>query len=163
MPEILKILPDSTLDIYGADPDGYKSVLAREIQSLGLKQRVFLKGTTDNPEKILSDADVALMPSESEGFAIAVTEALSMGVPVVASDIPIHKEILENGAWGILTPVHDSSELAKAVIRLSTDTVEYSRLSNLATERAGFFGKEKMITGYINLYRSLMGTKQKDE
>jgi glycosyltransferase involved in cell wall biosynthesis len=156
MPDIIRKIPGSKLEIYGGDPDGYHADLAAAIEQKGLSRSVFLKGPTETPQSVISGADVILMPSLSEGFPLVPVEALSLGVPVVASDLPIHREILGNDTWGIITPKRDSAAIAEAVIRLAADTALYSRLSCEGAVRSRFFSRENMISGYIELYRSLM-------
>ncbi len=50
-----------------------------------------------------------------EGLGIALIEAMAAGVPVVASDVPACREVLDNGALGVLVPPGDAAALAAAI------------------------------------------------
>ncbi len=62
---------------------GDYEILAEQIKQKNLTERVFLNGFTDTPLKVLQDADIFLFPSEYEGFPLALTEAMSAGLPVI--------------------------------------------------------------------------------
>ena len=89
----------------------------------------------DELAELYSNAQVFALPSSVEGLPIALLEALSYGIPCVASDIPANREILAGGEVGRLVPVHDVEALAAAVNGLWRDEVERSRLSQAGIER----------------------------
>jgi len=66
-------------------------------------------------------ADALAFPSVKEGFGLAVLEALSVGLPVVASDLPVFAEYLTDGENALLPAVGDSAALADAMRRMVTD------------------------------------------
>ena len=66
-------------------------------------------------------ADVFAFPSVKEGFGLVVLEALAAGLPVVASDIPVFVEYLEDGRSALLVPPGDPAALAAALGRLAAD------------------------------------------
>jgi len=69
----------------------------------------------------LSRASVVLAPSHMETWGLAVLEAQAHGCPVVASDIPAHREHIEHGVTGVLVPVGASEALAVAAAELLAD------------------------------------------
>jgi glycosyltransferase involved in cell wall biosynthesis len=79
------------LSYYGGGPD--ESALRREVETLGLGSSVQVCGWIPS-EQIWPHADLLLFPSRHEGSPNAVLEALGHGVPVLASDIPEHREVL---------------------------------------------------------------------
>lgn len=73
-----------------------------------------LGARTDVPE-LLCAADVFAFPSLSEGLGVSVLEAMAMEVPIVASDVPALRELLEGGALAVLVPPHQPQVLADAI------------------------------------------------
>ena len=80
-----------SLDIYGVGADADK--LNSLVDQLKLRNSVRFKGWVER-EKIWPNVDLLLMPSLHEGAPNALLEALELGIPVLASDIPEHREIL---------------------------------------------------------------------
>lgn len=65
---------------------------------------------------IMAHASTLIAPSINEGFDLPVIEALAAGVPVLASDIPVHREVLGDDAAGWFAP-HDARALAELIVR----------------------------------------------
>jgi glycosyltransferase involved in cell wall biosynthesis len=92
--------------------------LQSQVESLGIESEVWMPGFVDNPFKYVARSDVFVLSSTDEPFGNVIVEALAVGTPVVStrcSGGP--KEILENGRWGDLVPVGDSSAMAIAIER----------------------------------------------
>ena len=76
-------------------------------------------------------------PSLHEGFGLPVVESMAAGTPVVASDIPVFREVAGDAA--VLLPVDDAGAWRRTLIELSADTAMRERLGALGRERAGTF------------------------
>jgi len=74
-------------------------------------------GPVRNPAPFLRAADVAVVPSRSEGLSIAILEAMSCGLSTVATAVGGSPEVIENGVDGFLVPPQDPRALAAALIR----------------------------------------------
>ncbi|MBN1982433.1 MAG: glycosyltransferase [Chitinivibrionales bacterium] len=140
------------LDIFGRDSDGYQQVLQNLIDSLGASDYIRLCGVTLQPEEELHRHDIFLMPSLSEGFGMAVVEAMSCGVPVVASNIPAHQEILDPDQYGIVVEIKDSGTFAAVLHTLIMDNRLYEKLSRNGLQRSQMFSLNAMVTGYQAVY-----------
>lgn len=128
VPHLLAALATSLLDgvvaVIVGDGDLRPSfeTLARE---LGIAGRVVFAGAV--PEDELADhyrlGDVFAFPSvdRSEAFGIAALEALSCGVPAVASDLPGVRTVVRDGVTGLLTPPGSASALARRLSELLSD------------------------------------------
>ena len=96
-----------------------------------LKSRIKFLGLLSNEEKerFLKSIQIYVAPNTgSESFGIILTEALSAGTAVVASDIPAFKAVLENGEAGELFKNEDSADLAKVLVALLRDDEKRKRL-----------------------------------
>jgi phosphatidylinositol alpha-mannosyltransferase len=96
-----------------------------------LKSRIKFLGLLSNEEKerFLKSIQIYVAPNTgSESFGIILTEALSAGTAVVASDIPAFKAVLENGEAGELFKNEDSADLAKVLVALLRDDDKRRRL-----------------------------------
>ena len=107
------------------DHRAYRDAVLSELPSLGLELGVdvVLVGTV--PEADIAAwyaaADVLAFPSVKEGFGLAVLEAMSAGLPVVTSDLPVFHEWLVADRDALLVPVGDVEALADALSRACTD------------------------------------------
>src|SRR5207237_5435434 len=120
-PAVLAVVGGHTFFDYRAYRDG---ALAR-LPELGLVEGrdVLLLGTVSETDlgAWYRAADAFAFPSVKEGFGLVVLEALAAGLPVVASDIPVFAEYLEDGRSALLVPPGDAGALAGALDRLAGD------------------------------------------
>ena len=94
--------------------------------------RVQLLGAVDEATKAraLRSVDVLCTPGiAGESFGMVLTEAMAAGVPVLASDLPAFRRVLDGGAAGVLVPVGDPGALAAALGDLLDDTARRAALS----------------------------------
>lgn len=112
--ELRRSVPDALLLLAGRR--GHASAdLDEEIIRLGLGAHVWRLGHRDDVPDLLAAADVFVLSSLFEGIAGVVIEAMALGLPVVATEIPAMREILEPGRNAVLVPVQDPAGLAAAV------------------------------------------------
>ncbi len=88
----------------------------------------------DIPE-VLSAADVLVMPGDADTMPRVCLEAMAVGAVVVAADIPATRELLADGASGLLFPVGDAAAQAAAIARVLTDADLARRLRAAARRR----------------------------
>jgi glycosyltransferase-like protein len=115
------------------DYRAYHDAVLAELPSLGLRlgRDVIEVGTVpdDDMPSWYRAADVLAFPSVKEGFGLAVLEAMSAGVPVVTSDLPVFREYLEPGRDALLVRVGDVDGLASALLAVLTDGLLRDRLA----------------------------------
>ncbi|MGE4345676.1 MAG: glycosyltransferase [Geoalkalibacter sp.] len=128
-----------------------KGKLEALISELGLKSEVRLEGFVSNPYKFLRKADLFVLSSAWEGSPNVLTEALALGVPVVATDCPSGpREILAGGTVAPLVPVGDEKSLAAAILETLTHPPEPKKL----IEAAAPYNLENSSRQYLEI---LMG------
>jgi len=95
--------------------------LEAECVRLGIRESVDFLGLVDDPSELLSAADVMVLTSSSEGLPTAVMEAMTHGLPVVATDAGGTSEVVQHGETGVLVPVGDAGAVAEVIMRLARD------------------------------------------
>lgn len=110
------------LKILGQGPDEARmKSLAR---GLGICDRVDFLGFKLNPMPWIAGCTTFVLSSKYEGLSVVLTEALTLGKMIVATDCPTGtREALDGGACGLLTPVGDAERMAEAMTRATQDGV----------------------------------------
>lgn len=155
--EIGRRFPDAKLVLLGDGPERAKveAFIARH----GLTN-VELAGEQLEIVERLRTAAVFLLPSEVESFGLAALEAMSCGVPVVASDVGGLPEVVAHGETGFLHGVGDVDAMAGSVRRLLDDGALRSRMALAARARATTeFQIDPVVDRWEAVYARLMGTK----
>ena len=129
-------VPAIHLDLVGdAGSRAYRDAVLGRIRSGGLEARVVVHGSLD--ERALArryaEADVFALPTEREGYGIVFAEALTHGLPIIATDIPSVRAIV--GDAGLFVPPRRTRPLT-AALRLMTDVWLRRRLAKAARARA---------------------------
>jgi glycosyltransferase involved in cell wall biosynthesis len=106
---------DCRLLILGEGPD--RAALEALALELGIAERVAMPGFVGNPYAFIAKSDVFVLSSIWEGSPTVLTEALALGVPVVATDCPSGpNEITQGGRYGRLVSMGDTEALAAAIL-----------------------------------------------
>lgn len=136
--------------------DGPVESYRAEAASLGLTGRVSMPGWLGAAETraLCASADILVLPSHSEGMAMAVIEGLAHGLAVVTTRVGAHEEAITDGATGIFVPVGDVAALAEALAGLVTDPAACARLGLGA--RAEFLSRFSM-SAYMHRLDQLYG------
>jgi len=150
------------VQFYGAATDTeYFDECKRTMSELHLENNVTFAGTTKEPWKAYSNADVVAFPSISEAFPFAVLEAMFCGAAIVATDVGGVAEAL--GDCGLLVPAKTPQAMAEAISYLLGDRAARERLGCMARLRAlEHFTEQEFLNLYSNTYRELLaGQPQK--
>ncbi len=117
------------------------------------RERIRILGARDDVPELLAAADVFVSSSRYEGLPGAMLEALALGVPIVASDIAPHRDVVADGASGLLVPVEDAPALAAAVGRVLDDSALTRALAARGREEfAARFTLDASVRRMIELY-----------
>ena len=127
---------------------------------LGLADQVLFLGKHVAVEELLCCANLFLLPSISESFGLAALEAMSCGVPVVASTAGGIPELVQDDVSGYLFPSDAIDEMAEAGIRILTDEDLERRLALGGRETAiTRFDKEIIVPQYESLYKRVISSE----
>lgn len=120
---------DWELLIAGPDEGGYQAVVEKVIKDLGINDGVRLVGAVSGDEKVafLKSADVFILPSYSEGFSVAILEAMACRVPVVATTACNFPELAKDGGGWECAPEMTSVRKALEEALSSSDTERRER------------------------------------
>lgn len=116
--------PEAVLLLYGKDNcDGTSDYVKSIAKDNGLEDRIRLMGAYNNVADELLKADVFVLPSNFEGMPNALIEAMSIGLPAIATDCPCGgpASLIESGENGILVPTGDAEAMAEAIDKLLSD------------------------------------------
>ncbi|MBC7857135.1 MAG: glycosyltransferase [Pirellulaceae bacterium] len=132
--------------------------LERYAEQASVPEMVHFLGERSDVPRILPHLDLLMLASGYEGQSNAIMEAMSAGVPVVASDIPGNRDLVVNGETGFLVDVGDRAALAQKALMILSDPELASRLGSAGRERMLCeFSIERMLERHEELYRSLCG------
>ena len=110
--------------------------LRRQAAELGVADRLHLLGLRSDVSTLLTQVDLFVLPSVSEGLPLALLEAMFAGCPIVASEVGDVRAALDEGQAGVLAPAGDVPALADAMARLLENPPRRSELGPRAKQRA---------------------------
>lgn len=119
--DVVTARSDATLMLAGTG--SLERPLRRKAAALGLEARVVFAGRVAEAEKVAyyNLADAFIFPSELEGFGLAVAEAMSCGLPVIASDQGALPELVADGQGGFVCRAGDRAGFVKGTLRVLED------------------------------------------
>jgi len=147
--------PNSALIIVGEGRE--RPRLEQQIADYGLTNYVRLPGYVAEVASLMKRASVLCIPSLTEGLPIALLEAMSLGVPVVASDVGEIGNVLGQGEGGLVFRYESPLALADTLIAAINDrstTESRIRWSKQRVEED--FSGRAMMEHYLNIYRQVL-------
>ena len=129
--------------------------IKRFIRKKGLEKELILTGFREDVPDILSQTDLLLFTSKTEGLGGATLDALKAGVPVVTTAVGGVMEIVEDGVTGLVAPIGDAEGLAKQVEKMIADKNLQTRLVKNGKEKVELFSKEKNAEKIIAIYQKV--------
>lgn len=136
--------------------------LVRLAEELGVSDRFHVLGWVAHPQAYLPNVDVVALPSRSEGFPLAMVEAMLAARPVVATRVGSMPEAVIHGETGLLIEKNDVPGLVNALTRLRDDPLLRSHLGKQAREMAlAQFTADAMVASYERLWNELVAVPAK--
>jgi glycosyltransferase involved in cell wall biosynthesis len=105
--------------------------------------------------EIYRTSDIFVLPSEREGMPLVLLEAMAMGLPIVATNVTGNRDVVVDGANGLLVPLGDPSAFRSALLHIVADGALYQRMSKASREMAGDYVWEKVVAKFEDLYREV--------
>lgn len=123
---------------------------------LGLQDRIFFPGHVTKMGEWYRMADVAVSSSRSEGLPFNIMEAMYFALPIVASNVKGHQDLVRDGVNGFLYPYGDIEELKNCIMCLIKDKNLYKRLSDNARLSSYDYELKKVFPVVTKYYSLLM-------
>jgi glycosyltransferase involved in cell wall biosynthesis len=140
---------DARLIVIGEGKE--KEELHKIITDLSLESKVDLIGKIDNPYPFFKKSDVFVLSSLWEGLPTVLIEALALQLAIVSTNCPTGPtEILDNGTYGLLTPVKDPTALARAMLNLIEEPGLVKKANSEFLQR---FTQDHAVKEYLTLIK----------
>lgn len=153
--EAISHLDKVQLEIAGDGPER-RQLEAMAIE-FGVEKDVSFSGWIDDMSTLMSRWDVYVQPSIAEGFGVAALEAMSYGIPVVATQVGGLPEIVVDSATGFLVPPKSAGRLADRIRDLQQDESLRTRLGEEGRKRAlSMFSRERECAAIQSAYEKLI-------
>ncbi len=128
-----------------------------KVSELGLQPNFLFLGSRENVSEILACCDIAVLPSQAEGFSNALLEYMATGLPTVATDVGGNPQVIENGVNGLLVKPGDPAALADAISSLLENPNFASQLGVAARDRVRRHFDFAQLTSNVDaLYTELL-------
>ena len=139
-----------------AGDGAYAESVRRNIRERRLGDRVHMLGSRDDVAGLLKLADVFVLPSRTEGMPNALLEAMAAGRPIVTSDVPGCRDLIDHERTGLLVRSGDEAALGDAITRLLTDRRLAEKLGHAASRQVDSrYTLAHCVERYEALYREV--------
>lgn len=138
-----------------------RQVIMREIEERRLSSCVRMAGRRSDIDQLLPGTDVFILSSKREGLPIAALEAMSAGLPVVATSVGGVPEAIRDEFNGLLVPPGDPMALAEAINRVCKDKALATGLGRNARKVIEEkFSLDKIAEKYSDIYQNILGGRE---
>jgi len=167
LPRLRQLLPNRPVKLFltcrlsaGENPGEYRpKAAAKLLRDLGVEEMVIELGTIPYGQLHLlyGRADLYVTPAYAETFAHPLVEAMASGLPVIASDLPVHQEIC--GVAGAYFPRFSADALAGTVAQVAQSLETSRRMAAAGLERSREFSWKTHVERILELSRELIGSR----
>jgi glycosyltransferase involved in cell wall biosynthesis len=150
---VIKI-PDVHLNIVGHGDAQLINQLKEFIANNNLEKNVSFEGYKSNIYDYLTNADIMIVPSISEGFGLVFLEAMNAKIPIIGFDVAATNEIIKHDETGQLVELKNEEQLAEAIVDLFDSPQKRNYLSSKAfTRLKSYFSLDRMVSQTIEFYK----------
>ncbi len=145
-------LPDAQLVLVGSGPQ--QDELRGHAAGF---PNILWAGATQQPQRYLFAADLFVLPSHEEGMSVSLLEAMAVGLPIVATDIPGNRGLIESGRHGLLVPPNRPDQLARSMLLQMQAKSIAAGMGRAARQRVeDEFSITLMAQRHLELFQSLI-------
>ncbi|MHC4570459.1 MAG: glycosyltransferase family 4 protein [Planctomycetota bacterium] len=149
--EVVREVPNVKFLIVGEGP--IREELENYCAELGISEHIIFTGFCPNVVEILHSIDIMVLPSLTESFPHVILEAMSVGKPVIATDVGGVSEMIRHGETGLLIKPSDSEAMAESIILLLRNQAMRNKMGQNAQKRIELeFTLEHYIKQMQDLY-----------
>jgi sugar transferase (PEP-CTERM/EpsH1 system associated) len=128
------------------------------LDQAGMASRAWLAGNRDDTAELMRAMDVFVLPSLGEGISNTILEAMSTGLPVVATAVGGNPELVKACESGSLFQPGACEDLARTLLDYAADPARIAREGGAARARIERdFSLERMVAGYLGVYQAALG------
>lgn len=134
--------------------------LKEYVAAHGFEKHVSFTGSVDNVDEYLMASNIFVLPSDYEGFSLALLEGLACALPTVATRVGGAIDLIQNGRNGLLIEPKDTQELKAALEWVLERRQQWEEMGRRARESARKYGIDDVADKYIALFARLMERKR---
>jgi phosphatidylinositol alpha-mannosyltransferase len=153
LPDVVAELADAPVQwlVFSNERSSKSSEAWSQLRNLS-SESVSFPGKVADVRDAYGQCDIVFMPSLDESFGRVAAEAMLNGLPVVASDLPPVRDLLDNGTAGLLFPPGDVAAAVRCLAELIDDAEKRARLGKRGHELAGRFEPHAVVAELTALY-----------
>lgn len=151
------LAPNTELKLIGTGK--LENQIKDKVKELGLENSVEFLGLKSDVYTYLHQADIFVLPSHWEGMPITLIEALSSGLPIVASNVGGIPDIIIDNKTGVIVDVN-KKEIAEGILKLVNSSELREKLGRAALKDSIRFSSTNMTNQYLDIYRKSLGIKK---
>lgn len=122
----------------------------------GIGDAVEFLGNCTNVPELFGASDVTVLATNTEGFGLVLAEAMAAGTPIIATDLPVCREVLDSGRCGVLVPPRNPEALAGAIRRVLEDASLRQQITGAAAQRVRVLYDIRLaVDGHVQLFTAL--------
>jgi phosphatidylinositol alpha-mannosyltransferase len=161
-PEVREVVPDARLLVVGAYNKRHKRPYVLYARRQGIRGVRFVGPTSERDKpRYYHTADLFCAPNAGfESFGIILLEGMAAGVPVVASDIPGFRTVLDDGVQGVLVRPRHPQALAKAIVGLLCDPERRTQMGQAGRVKAADYDWSRVARRVLDFYERVVATRR---
>lgn len=138
--------PESTLEFWGFDA-GEKEFLENEVKQCNLEKNIKFMGYTRNPGKVYDKAQIAVLPSHNEGFALSLMESIGHGVPTITYEAYYgSRAIIDDGKDGYLAEPGNINDISIKLLDLIQNPAKAKKFSENAYKLSKKYSEKTILS-----------------